>query len=137
MTRLVLIAGIAVVSLAGCEHSAGNAEAVARRAAYQGKIMVGETADDVIRAAGRPTEVVAAADRPGEETWIYRAGPRNPNDYIRAGHRRRVEFDPVKRSNVIIVEPVDDRVFPHLRSYDVRVSLRDNRVAAVEQVEAL
>lgn len=114
---------VVFAALAGCQ-SAGTDRTVA----------VGFTADEVRRAMGRPLRVDLAA---GGETWLYRENPRNPNDYVRLGYRHRVEFDPVRRSNVIIVEPVDDREFPHLRARTIRIAFRDGRVTGVDSTEDL
>lgn len=112
-----------LLGVAGCQ-SATTGEMVA----------VGFTADQVQRAMGKPLRVEIS---PTGETWIYRDRPRNPRDFVRAGHRRRVEFDPVRRSEVIIVEPVRAREFPELRSHTIQVTFRDGQVAAINSTEDL
>ena len=121
--RRILVFIAAILALAGCQ-SAITHEPIA----------VGFTPDQVRTAMGRPLQVTAAN---GQETWLYRDRPRDPNDHIRAGFRRRVEFDPVRRSNVIIVEPVDDRQFPSLRTHTIRVTFSEGRVATIDSREDL
>jgi hypothetical protein len=113
----------ALMALAGCHStSAPTGEPVA----------AGFSAAQVQQAMGKPLRVETT---PGGEVWTYRDRPRNPNDFVHLGHRRRVEFDPVRRTNVIIVESVRDREFPELRSHTIRVTFRDGQVAAIDSTE--
>jgi hypothetical protein len=112
-----------LLALAGCQ-STRTPEPIA----------LGFTADQVRDTMGRPLRVVPQG---GGEIWEYRDRPRDPNDHVRLGYRRRVEFDPVRRTNVIIYEAVDDRLFPNLRTHTIRITLRDGRVAAVDSTEDL
>ena len=54
-----------------------------------------------------------------------------------AGFRRRVVFDPARKSDVIVTEPIDPRLFPNLREHSLQVTFRDGRVAEIKRVERL
>jgi hypothetical protein len=146
MKRVVLL-GLAVAALTGCQSPAtriaqnpgalANVDPATEAQIRRGEIAVGFTPEMVRLAMGAPLRIDAARDSGGGETWLYRDRPRNPNDFVRAGYRRRVEFDPVRRSNVIITEPVDDRAFPQLRTHSIYVDFREGRVAAIRSVEDL
>ncbi|MBI4622102.1 MAG: hypothetical protein HY736_02635 [Verrucomicrobia bacterium] len=105
-----------------------------RQKIERGIIEPGFTPEMVYLALGRPT-VPANADvaltRDG--TWIYRDFNRNDRDFIRAGFRRRVVFDPVRRGDVIITEPVDPRLFPHLLEHSLHVTFREGRVVDIQR----
>ena len=62
---------------------------------------------------------------------------RNDRDFIKAGFRRRVVFDPVKRGDVIVTEPVDAKSFPNLRAHSLHVTFKDGRVIEVQRVAEL
>jgi hypothetical protein len=116
-----LLVFVALLALSACQ-TARPPESIA----------VGYTTEQVEQSLGRPLSVVRNGN---DEVWLYRDNPRNPNDYVRGGWRRRVVFDPVRRSNVITYEAVDDRTFPTLRTHTIKVSVRDGRVAAIESTE--
>jgi hypothetical protein len=134
-----------VIALCGCQSPrtrlAANPEAAAkldpatREKIARGEVEVGFTADMVSLAMGRPVRVIAPTTPGGDTVWLYHDGPRNENDYVRAGFRRRVVFDPERRANVVIIEPVGDRIFPALRSHTIRVRLRADRVVGIDSVE--
>jgi hypothetical protein len=136
---------VVVLAIAGCESArtrlAANPEAAARLDAAtrekiaRGEVEVGFTAEMVSLAMGRPLRVIAPTTPAGDTVWLYHDGPRNENDYVRSGFRRRVVFDPERRANVVLVEPVGDRIFPALRSHTIRVTLRADRVVAIDAVE--
>ena len=94
----------------------------------------GFTPEMVYLALGRPSSparVDVAAMRDG--TWTYRDFNRNDRDFVRAGFRRRVVFDPVRRSDVIITEPVDARLHPSLLERTLEVEFRGGRVTDVRR----
>lgn len=100
-----------------------------------GTVEVGATPEAVLRAMGRPS--ATQGDPAHEATWIYLDPRRDDRDRVRAGFRRRVVFDPVRRSEVVITEPVDDRLAAALAPKDIRITFRDGRVASVAQVPEL
>ncbi len=118
--RCVFLAFAALLALAGCQSVAPLSHA---------PVAVGFTAEQVQRSLGRPLQIVSAGT---DEVWIYREQPGNPNDYIRGGWRRRVTFDPVRRADVVTYEPVDDRLFPNLRTHTTRVTFQAGRVARID-----
>ena len=98
----------------------------------RGVVEPGFTPEMVYLALGRPTSPAGARiDETREGTWVYRDQHRNERDFVRAGHRRRVVFDPVRKSDVIITEPVDSRELPHLQEHSLHVTFRDGRVVEV------
>lgn len=99
----------------------------------RGEVAVGDTEALVRLALGRPQCTAPRAD--GGTTWFFRDRPRDPNDYIVAGFRHRVEFDPVTRTNLTTVEPVPDHLFAYLRTHQIRVGIRDGRVVDIKIVE--
>jgi outer membrane protein assembly factor BamE (lipoprotein component of BamABCDE complex) len=127
-----------VFALAGCTSPAirirddpsafAGLDAATQERVQQGKIAIGDSEAAVRLALGRPRRIDALPDG---AVWFYTDRPRDPNDYITGGFRHRVVFDPVTRTNVVTIEPVDDRLFPYLRTHTIRVSIRNGRVTAV------
>jgi hypothetical protein len=89
----------------------------------------GYTPEMVYLALGKPTSPAGVnIDSTRDGTWTYRDFNRNDRDFVRAGFRRRVVFDPVRKSDVVITEPVDSRAFPSLQERTLEVEFRDGRV---------
>lgn len=106
-----------------------------RKKIERGVVEPGFTPEMVYMALGKPSEPaegLAAQTRDG--TWVYHNYHRNERDFVRAGFRRRVVFDPVKKSDTVITEPVDPRLFPNLRPHSVHVTFREGRVVEVQRV---
>lgn len=113
-------------------------DARTQRAIKRGEVQLGFTEEMVRMALGNPT--LAAGGMAGTDedaTWIYRHDHRNPNDYVVAGYRRRVVFDPVRGGNVVITEPVDPRTQRHLTPHSLHIGFRDGRVIAIQRVDDL
>jgi hypothetical protein len=101
----------------------------------KGIVEPGFTPEMVYLALGKPTEPASGrADATVNGTWIYRDFTRNERDFVRAGFRRRVVFDPVKRSDVIITEPLDTKAFPNLEPRSLHVVFKDGRVVDIQRV---
>lgn len=150
MTRHAVVAAAVVVVLAaaGCNSTAAriranpalfdSLDAVTQRAIRRGEVRLGFTPEMVQLALGQPTLTAGGmAGTEEDSTWIYRDFSRNENDYVIAGHRRRVVFDPVRRGNVIIVEPADPRTDRHRTPSSLHIGFRDGRVIALERVDDL
>ena len=104
----------------------------------KGIIEPGYTPEMVYLALGKPSEPAAGlADVTTNGTWVYHDFHRNDRDFIRAGFRRRVVFDPVKRTDTVITEPVDPRTFPNLRAHSLHVTFRDGRVVDIQRIAEL
>ncbi len=141
--RRLALAAIFALASAGCESTATRiqknpdvlaaAPPATQERIRRGEIAIGDTPELVQLAKGRPLRTANLPD--GSIEWIYRDHPRNENDYIAAGFRHRVEFDPVTRGNTVIVEPVDPRLYPSLRTHTIHVILRDGHVMAIRVVE--
>lgn len=143
LTSLFLLALGAACSTTGARIRANpglfeSLDAETQRAIKRGEVRLGYTAEMVRMALGKPSQVTGGMRGTDEdETWIYRHDHRDPNDYVLAGHRRRVVFDPVRRGNVIITEPVDERTHRHLIAHAVHIGFRDGRVIAIQRVDNL
>ncbi len=101
----------------------------------RGIVEPGYTPEMVYLALGKPTspkDNLVDATRDG--TWVYENFVQNERDFIKAGFRRRVVFDPVKRSDVIVTEPVDPRLFPNLQPHSLHITFRDGRVSEITRV---
>jgi hypothetical protein len=146
MQRLLLPAAVAAVGLlAGCNTASARLSKTPTTATRlepdiqakikKGIIEPGFTPEMVYLALGKPTTPAEGlADATVNGTWIYRDFHRNDRDFIRAGFRRRVVFDPVKRADVIITEPVDPKLFPTLQEHSLHVTFRDGRVVDIQRV---
>lgn len=140
--RFVIMAA-AVLIAEGCSSPASRIEsnpaavagldAATQARLRRGEIAVGDGEDLVRVAMGQP---LRTHELPGGGIeWLYRDRPRDPNDYVAAGFRHRVEFDPVQRGNITIIEPVDDRLYPQLRTHTIRVAFLNGRVTGVTSQE--
>ena len=135
---------LAAAILAGCNNAATRLrERPAAAAALapedhakieRGIVEPGFTPEMVYLALGRPSSPVDAdITQTRDATWVYRSFDRNDRDFVRAGFRRRVVFDPVRRADVIITEPVDPRQHPNLQERSLHVTFRDGRVVEVQR----
>ena len=137
---LVSAAAVLALALAGCTTTrvpttATKLEPDIQKKVEKGIIEPGFTPEMVYLALGKPTtpkDNIVDSTRDG--TWVYEDYHRNDRDFIRAGFRRRVVFDPVKRSDVVITEPVDPRTFPNLRAHSLQVTFKDGRVVDIQRV---
>lgn len=141
MVRLLLLSA-AAFALAACHQAAGrirsNPEAFAaldpstQEKVRAGQVDVGFSPTAVKLALGEPTR--RDGDPAREATWLYRRLHQDPNDRMVGAHRRRVVFDPVRRGETVVLEPVDARTAARLAPYSMRVTFRDGRVVAVVRV---
>ncbi len=134
----------AAVLLAGCntaapriaEHAAAFAalDPATQKNIRNGIVEPGFTSDMVYMALGKPTRTIT--DAIGNGVWIYHHEPIAAyNETITSGFRRRIIYDPVKRTNDVVVEAIDPKAFPNLVPYDLRVTLSNGRVASVERIQ--
>lgn len=144
MNRIILVlAAVALLSSVGCNTAkppttATTLDPEIKKKVDRGIVEPGFTPEMVYMALGKPSvpaEGLADATRDG--TWIYNNYHRNDRDFIRAGFRRRVVFDPVRRSDVVVTEPVDPRTFPNLRAHSLHVTFRDGRVVEIQRVDEI
>lgn len=138
------VALLALLSLllAGCATrtptTATTLEPKIQEKVKRGVVEPGFTPEMVYMALGKPAtpaENIADATRDG--TWVYHNFHRDERDFIRAGFRRRVVFDPVKRADTIVTEPVDPKLFPNLEPHSLHVKFRDGRVVEITRVAQL
>lgn len=138
-----LLAAVALLPFAGCNTArppttATTLEPEIRKKVERGIVEPGFTPEMVYMALGKPSVPAdGLADATRDGTWIYNNYHRNDRDFIRAGFRRRVVFDPVRRSDVVVTEPVDPRVFPNLRAHSLHVTFRDGRVVEIKRAEEI
>lgn len=134
---------VAFVALPGCNTakppiSSTKLDPEIRKKIDRGIVEPGMTPEMVYLALGKPSEPASAiVDATRDGTWVYHDFNRNDRDFIRAGFRRRVVFDPVRRSDVVITEPVDPRLFPNLRAHSLHVTFHDGRVVEIKRTERL
>src|SRR5258706_9120484 len=109
---LASLAAFSLVLFAGCNTANSRYQKVSgtvtrdprtQAAIKRGVVEPGYTPEMVYLALGKPTipaDGIVDATRDG--TWIYRnfGPPGTDRDFIRAGFRRRVVFDPSRRSDV-------------------------------------
>lgn len=146
---LVLLAVLVLATLAtGCNTTGARIRAnrdtfdaldpATQQAVKRGEVHLGYTAEMVEIALGRPSQVAGGMRGTDEDaTWLYRNFHRNENDYVIAGHRRRVVFDPQRPGNAVVYEPADPRAHRHLIPHTLHIGFRDGRVIAIQRVEDL
>ena len=103
----------------------------------RGIVEPGYTPEMVYLALGKPTipsDGIVDATRNGE--WIYRnyQATGTDRDFVRAGFRQRVVFDPTRGGDVIVTEPIDTKAFPNLEPRSLHVTFRDGRVVDIKRV---
>ncbi|PTX91610.1 hypothetical protein [Opitutus sp. ER46] len=117
------------------EHAAEFAAlpAATQAAIRRGEVEPGYTPAMVTMALGRATETTV--DAAGHPVWFYDRPPLvGPNERVFGGFRQRVVYNPVKRGNEIITEPVDEKAFPHLVPYRLRLTFADDHLTSIERV---
>lgn len=132
-----LVAGLgAVVGCATKPTTATTLEPAVRKKVERGVVEPGFTPEMVYLALGKPTvpaESLSDATRNG--TWEYHRFATDKRDFIRSGFRQRVVFDPSRGGDVVVTEPVDDRVFPHLRDHALVITFREGRVTEITRID--
>lgn len=141
--RLALLVGISCGALlAGCAGPGARIERhraeferfdpATRQAIERGEVRPGFTPDMVYLALGRPARETTSAD--GDQVWRYHYEPPTAaNETIRDGFRKRVVYDPVKRTNDVVVEPIDTKAFPNLVPHTLEVTFRAGRVVSLRR----
>lgn len=98
-----------------------------------GEVAVGFTLDMAYMALGEPTKTETTST--GQVVWQYHREPATAaNETIRAGYRRRVIYDPVKRTDTVITEAIDKKAFPNLVPYTLRLTFENNRLISLERI---
>lgn len=109
-------------------------DAETQRKIKSGVIEPGYTSAMVFLALGRPTR--HAIDQKGNAIWIYQRQPiTGPNETVAGGFVRRRVYNPVKRADDVVVEAVDEKAFPHLVPRTLRVTFRNDRVSAIDEIK--
>ncbi|HTX66131.1 MAG TPA: hypothetical protein VMD31_10185 [Opitutaceae bacterium] len=101
----------------------------------RGQVGVGFTPDMVYMAIGKPDEMrerVAAAGH--ESVWKYNMYYDRYVGSVRAGYRRWVRWDPRINAYRIYDEPMDASVYQPVRETYIRVTFRDGKVTAIDQM---
>ena len=143
MHRLLLVLAAVTFTVAGCNTAkppttATKLEPEIQKKVAKGVIEPGYTPEMVYLALGKPSEPAnSLSDATANGTWVYHDFHRNDRDFIRAGFRRRVVFDPTKGGDVIITEPIDPKLFPNLREHSLHVTFKDGRVVEIKRVERI
>jgi hypothetical protein len=116
------------------EHHAEFAalDAAAQANIRQGIVTAGYTTSMVYMAMGKPTRITA--DNQGRTVWLYRHEPETAyNETVQTGFRRRIVYDPVRRTDEVLVEPIDEKAFPHLVAYTKRLTFENDRLVSIER----
>lgn len=110
-------------------------DAATQKKIKRGLVEPGFTPEMVFLALGQPSEPANnLVDATRDGMWVYREFNGTDRDLVRAGFRRRVIFDPVKRGDVVVTEPLDAKAFPHLVPRSLVVKFKDGRVVDVARV---
>lgn len=134
----LLVATLGV--LVGCNTaktptSAATLEPAIRKKVERGIVEPGFTPEMVYLALGKPSVPAdGLADATRDGTWEYHRFATDKRDFVRSGFRQRVVFDPSRRSDVVITEPIDDNLFPHLREHTLVITFRDGRVSEIARI---
>lgn len=130
------------LALAGCAThtptTATKLEPKIHAKVQKGIVEPGFTPEMVYLALGKPSvpaENIVDSTRDG--TWVYQNFNGNDHDFIRAGFRRHTVFDPAKRSDVIVTEPIDPKTLSGLEPHSLRITFREGRVVDITRVAQL
>ena len=143
---LVTVVAFSLLLIAGCQSANSRYQQVSatmkpdaktQKNIKRGVIEPGYTPEMVYLALGKPTvpaDGIVDATRDG--TWIYRdyQATATDRDFVRAGFRRRVVFDPSRGGDVVVTEPIDTKAFPNLEPHSLHVTFRDGRVVEIKRV---
>lgn len=139
----ILVAGLLVVAVAGCNTArtpttATKLEPKIRQQVGRGIVEPGFTPEMVYLALGRPSEPAQSlVDATTNGTWVYNDFHRNDRDFVQAGFRRRVVFDPGRKSDVVVTERLDPKSLANFRPHSVHITFRDGRVVEIDHVAEL
>jgi hypothetical protein len=133
---IALVGALTAAVLSGCATqtptTATKLEPKIHAKVKQGIVEPGFTPEMVYLALGKPTQPEASlADSTVNGTWLYQTFNTDDRDFIRAGFRRRVVFDPAKRSDVVLTEPIDPTASPRLPPHSLQITFRDGRVVEI------
>jgi hypothetical protein len=138
---IALITATAVLIVAGCTTTPTTATKMdpkIRGKVEKGIIEPGFTPEMVFLALGKPSEPSESlSDATTNGTWVYNEFSVNHRDFIRAGFRQRVVFDPKRKSDVVVTEPIDTKSIPNPRSNSLHVTFRDGRVVDIQRVAGI
>lgn len=143
--RTPLLFAVLLITLAGCstidsrireKQAAFDALPPAARAEIRrGQVGVGFTPDMVYMAIGKPDEIRERVDPAGQESvWKYNMYYDRYVGSVRAGYRRWVRWDPRINAYRIYDEPIDASVYQPVRETYIRVTFRDGKVTAIDQM---
>jgi hypothetical protein len=104
-----------------------------QRAVQRGIVEPGYTTDMAYIALGKPTQMTTEAN--GNLVWLYRREPVPAyNETIQSGFSRRIVYDPVKRTDDVIIEPVDPKAFPNKVPHTLRLTFQNGRLVNFQRV---
>lgn len=138
-TVFALAAALAVV--AGCNTakqptSATTLEPAIRKKVEKGVIEPGFTPEMVYLALGKPTVPAdGLADATRDGTWEYHRFTTARRDFLRPGFRQRVVADAGRGKDVVVTEPLDAKLFPHLSDPALVITFREGRVSEIAHLK--
>ena len=102
----------------------------------KGVVELGYTGTMVYIALGAPDEKRDNLTKAGRTTdWIYNTYRQDYAGTAHVGYRRMVAFDPATKRPVVWLEPVYADVYRDRVEPRIRISFKDGRVSAIEQVK--
>lgn len=141
MHRLITSTAVVIlIAAAGCTTArqpttATTLEPKIRAKVERGVIEPGFTPEMVYLALGKPSQPSESlADATTNGTWVYHDFHSTNRDIVRAGYCRRVKFDPARKSDVVVTEPIDPKILPNLGAHSLHVTFRDGRVVEIQHV---
>jgi len=143
--RAPILAAVLLASLTGCSTISSR---IREKAAVfvalppamqaeirQGQVAIGFTPDMVYMAIGKPDEIREHVDPARRETvWKYNTYYDRYEGTYRAGHRRWVVWDPRIHAYRVFDEPVYANAYQPVKETFFRITFRDGRVAAIDQM---
>ena len=136
----------AVLLLAGCNTFERRAkeratvynalDAATQENLKAGRVELGYTMDMVYIALGNPDQKKDQLTPKGRTTtWIYNSYYQEYVGTAHVGYRRYAVYNPKTRSYAVFVEPVYSNVYRDRVEPKIRISFKDGRVSAIEQVK--
>lgn len=143
---LLAVAGLALL-LSGCntlnrriqQHEAmfNALDAPTQEKIRAGTVEMGYTMDMVYVALGDPDERRDNLTAKGRTTdWIYNSYSQDYAGTANVGYRRMVAYNPKTGQAVVWLEPVYADVYRQRIEPHIRISFKDGRVSAIEQVKS-
>jgi hypothetical protein len=115
--------------------TATSLEPKIRAKVEKGTIEPGFTPEMVFLALGKPSEPAEGlVDATTNGTWVYHDFKATGRDPVKPGYRRKVVFDPAKKTDVVTTEAIDLKSTPNLSANTLYVTFREGRVVEIQRI---